>query len=789
MKNIHPSKENYRESARIILIDNYDSYTYNVSHLIEEITGSLPVVIQNDDFETFEEMTHTYKFPEDYDKITSVIISPGPGTPLNRNDVLLSESVVKACIKRNIPLFGICLGHQIISHLFNYKIRLASEPMHGRISPIFHVGTNDPESLFFEIPSPFEAVRYHSLVAQQLDNKSSLKIIGWTVKDEEKEIMAVAKKDEEASKCPCFGVQFHPESICTIEGKKIMENFIRLSDAWLKTIGEKKAMYVKEVSLEGLNDASEKMFAEYLKQRKDRENGGIFYLDSSKSNRTSSAGNTRFSYIGSSAGPASFFVDYSLEENEFNLRVFRQEKDSKNFRVAVIEKDADLFHFLDKELQDRRNNVPVYKVANEGIEKVADSLTNQKLIQADFLCGFVGYFGYELRHICGIKSLQDNFSLTAAVKKQRVLANGYCKKTSSESIPTSAFLFCDRVMIFDEANHKCFLSAYTEDFSQKQLALQWIKQMETFLQDLKSSKPCQKLPTVDKFNGHLFEPEVLDQFYMDQVQKCREYIRQEESYEICLTQRLSMKLPKKIDPGQFYRFLRRHNPAPYSSFLSFKFDKTDLSVCSCSPERFLKIQIEPSSSGLIGKATSKPIKGTIRRSADPAEDERLKQTLINSQKDRSENLMIVDLVRNDLGRVCYKVQVENLFNIESFETVHQMVSTIHGYFDPAKTTPLKVIRACFPGGSMTGAPKKRSMELINSLEKSQRGLYSGSIGFISLNGNCDFNIVIRTLLFDKSKISVGSGGAITYLSDPKEELEEMKLKIRVLESALWSYLN
>jgi len=259
--------------------------------------------------------------------------------------------------------------------------------------------------------------------------------------------------------------------------------------------------------------------------------------------------------------------------------------------------------------------------------------------------------------------------------------------------------------------------------------------------------------------------------YLATISKLKEHIREGDCYEITFCNEAYTRV-KDLDPRAVYSHLTTRSPTPFAAFYQ---DETSSMVCA-SPERFLQKR------GSIIR--SQPIKGTVKRSADPEQDAHLKASLKESQKERAENVMIVDLVRNDLAICCEtgSVEVEELFGLYTYPNVHQMISTISGKLRKDQTFA-NALQSCFPMGSMTGAPKHRVMQLIDQYERSRRELFSGSVGYIDPEGDFDFNVIIRSLFYESQSgyLSYQTGGAITWGSDPQSEWEELRLKARAME--------
>lgn len=447
---------------------------------------------------------------------------------------------------------------------------------------------------------------------------------------------------------------------------------------------------------------------------------------------------------------------------EINFKIKELKKNFNPFYVYNIFKDELNSVFLDSSKEDKNlskfsfiginpfcnftyKNGKGYINGEEIQEKdpfiALEKLVNKYKINYDssipFIAGAIGYFSYDIGRTIEV--------LPSTAKKEL-------------EIPDAIFNFYNNLIIFDLQNKKTFISSLGMG--------EEIEDIEEKLKDYKEILEPNILESNNKFISN-FEKED----YEKEISKLREYIRSGDVYIANMTRQVWCY--NKEDSFSIYEKLRSINKAPFSVYMNFK----DFQVISSSPERFLYVK--------DGVVHTRPIKGTRPRGKNSLEDMKNRKALENSEKDKAELLMIVDLERNDLSKVCKpnSVKVTELFKIEEYATVFHLVSTIEGELEDG-VSAVKCIRECFPGGSITGAPKIRAMEIIEELEKIRRNLYTGSIGYFDLRGNCDFNIVIRTIIKKDDKAYFGVGGGITWDSKEEDEwfetIDKGKALMRVL---------
>jgi para-aminobenzoate synthetase len=678
---------------KTLLIDNYDSFTYNLFQLLAEVNGEPPEVVRNDEA-SWEELAR-----RDFD---NVVISPGPGRPDDPADFGVCLDAIRHA---EAPLLGVCLGHQGLCWALGGSVEHAPEAVHGRTSAVVHDGS----PLFAGIPREFQAVRYHSLCA------------GWALPEEleptawasDGVLMAVAHRTR-----PLWGVQFHPESVATEHGRRLLANFRDLTGAAGRRpaveplapgrapvarprqppAGDRRLIVERLPQLHDPEAAFEALYA-------DSENA--FWLDSARLD-----GGARFSFAGDAAGPLGAVVTYDVGAGE----VLVADGDRAQTHHETI------FEYLRREQARLRDLAPTH-------------------LPFDFACGFAGYLGYELKADCGGERAYD------------------------APLPDAAFVFADRMLAFDHEQGHTYLLCLT-DAENAADGERWIAATAARLEAL-GDAPTPAEPERARDRPPVeFSLARSRERYLADIAVCRDRLLDGDTYEVCLTNQISADVVPASGPLALYRELRRVNPAPFASYLRFG----DAAVLSSSPERFLRV-------GRDRWAEAKPIKGTARRGSEPADDVRRAEELRTSEKNRAENLMITDLLRNDLGRVCEigTVHVPHLMQVETYETVHQLVSTVRGLLRAEVEAP-DCVRACFPPGSMTGAPKLRTMAIVDELEQAPRGVYSGAIGYFGLGGGCDLSVTIRTIVCAGDSTTIGVGGAIVTQSDPEDEYREALLK-------------
>ena len=1001
------------DADRTLLVDNYDSYTYNLYHLIAAVDGAPPVVVRNDAI-AWRQLAPSLRAGH----FARVVLSPGPGTPDRSEDVGICADVLSNAV--DVPVLGVCLGHQALAAAHGGVVGRAPVPMHGRL----HVVVHDDSPLFAGIPSGGEAgwaggaeggaegraddgeggsfvvTRYHSLAVHAASLPECLIPCAWTargggdgggvpsnesatnatIEDAGGVVMALRHRDR-----PHYGVQFHPESVCSRFGERLYRNFAAIAKAHNEggsrtrptegvagvvaprgidpaTVcispdggsapvdgdGKTRLMWMRlPGALASTPGGSEALFWRLF----GGGDGGVdvddprgrtiaakdtFWLDSATASVAGRCPRSRFSFMGGRGGGLWRRLVYALPRPERESAgasdgergggepAWRTGAPPPFEGGTLVSVRADgtretferirLLDWLDARLAarscDRTERVESWgeaaarraaegSVAHAGDDAPRDpvvSLSDENIddLPFDFRCGFVGYFGYEMRAECDSPTPRH-----------------------VSPVPDAALYFADRVVAVDHSNDDVYLLALVPDeidiaglerearganlgaaaraVAEGMVAMareeaegdarSWMAETERTVLALGSfdatrgDSPanegddprrsdsthagltaaigaravaaldaCGRMRREEatqegegsKDAGAAYAYEGGFTFrrnrdeYVGDVSACQRAIDRGETYEVCLTNELRRTAversrvegdgevggsipapPRAPDPATLYSVLRRTNPAPYAAFLCFGGcdfgGSSDVSsdplhdvvaVCCSSPERFLRLSPPAggdaaSSSGVL---EAKPIKGTAPRvqplgcDADVAEASKL----ASSVKDRAENLMIVDLLRNDLGRVCAPgtVSVPGLMKIESYAAVHQLVSTVRGT-KRAGVPAAACVAAAFPPGSMTGAPKFRTVEIIDTLEPGPRGVYSGSVGYLSVPresaagdaaGAFDLNVVIRTAVVKPGLrgggVWVGSGGAITALSDPVGEWEEMTLKARAVLRAI-----
>lgn len=602
--------------SRVLVVDNFDSFTFNIVDYLVRLGAEVGVTPNTQ--------------PVPLTGYNAVVLSPGPGTPECAADIGFCAEVLE---RATVPVLGVCLGFQAMAQHLGARIAPAPEPVHGRVSTI-HC-SEDP--LYVGIPTCHDVVRYHSLVVDKLP--SGMKELAHTTDG-----LIMAGRSEERR---WWGVQYHPESICSEHGLRLFENFLAIA------CPEANEVASPDVKIDTPSVAP--LPPLHVEER-------LLAIDP--------------------------------------LDVF----DVLGGKGALLEFEGTSII------------APLGEMV--GMEALAEPPRFSRPAGCLGVPGVFGYLGYEALGGLSTRHPHGLFRAPGVVAIQGQRVQLICEKSSAS----------------------------------------WLAQTWRLIEGL-ADRPVQQRRLDASTIGPLNCRDTASS-YKEKIRRAQELISAGETYEVCLT--TSLEAAAELDPLALYQRLRQQVPAPMRSLLVLP----ELAVASASPERFLKV-----SGGVV---CSEPIKGTRPRGHNPTADEQLRADLASNPKDRAENLMIVDLVRNDLTRVGIPgtVHAEELFAVRSFATVHQLVSTVSARLCPDASL-IDVLRSTFPGGSMTGAPKVRTMEIIRELEAAPRGVYSGAIGYLGCDGSADFAMTIRSIVLHSGKLHYGVGGAVLVLSDPDAEWQEV----------------
>ena len=776
---------------RILLLDFYDSFTHNLAALLRQSTGALVDVISHDHYSTVTELEGDLAFYH------ALVIGPGPGSPEDVRDIGVAKelwtSLSEPC---QLPILGVCLGLQSLCVAFGGQLKRLAVVKHGIVSRVTHVGRD-----IFAGVQNVAAVRYHSLHVDMHGNNDEIEELAWAMDEGENGRVLMAAKHKRK---PYWAVQYHPESICTEGGgQNVIQNWWLLAQQWNKakgrgiwnsTSGKRKfwnrprSLLQKAVQRENSSDA--------IKDILTSENTKVHYttiiapqLEPTQMCELlgSADQNNDFAFLDSAASPGRYSIIGVLSEESTQLLRF-QALDGY-VEESTLGKTPREFHRIAFG-REGRSNGDIWEYLAKFMAK-CQVAKDCGPIESPFWGGLIGYINYET----GVQSLDIP------------LKPGHARRADVQLV------YVQRSIVVDTWSGTIYIQTLREQDDE------WLDATKSKLQlaaDVAMTpSPTPPLNTSAGWGPMLSSPSDLAEAlskaskppgivnvirpqkerYINNIQQCQQYLAQGHSYELCLTALTQIHLPlPSPTPWTLFMNLRSRNPAPYSAYLRFP----DVTIVSSSPERFLSWSRE-------GVCQLRPIKGTVKRTATTTLE--YAQSILHTQKEMAENLMIVDLIRHDLNQVAHEgsVEVTKLMQVEEYKSVYQLVSVIEGTVGGAAdggsipASGFDVLARSLPPGSMTGAPKKRSVELLQSMEGEERGIYSGVMGYWSVCGAGDWSVIIRTAFRydDENDITrpsvdsppaaresevwrIGAGGAITALSDPEGEWDEMEVKLGLL---------
>lgn len=747
---------------RILLLDAYDSFTSNLASLLRTTTSATVHTLHIDALP----LPTLLRYLPSFD---ALVIGPGPGHPANKPDIGLAADIWHLADQHLLPVLGVCLGHQSLCLAFGGTVQRLPVVKHGLVSAVTHTGTG----LFRGVgEGTVRAVRYHSLHAVVPEDSNQLEALAWAQDAENGRVLMAVRHTSK----PFWGVQYHPESICTAGGggAEVVANWWRMACEWNRGRGRSRSVgglpegwggsdverglverqaewerasgvlpqVVEKGEKVGRSVTTKVVAARGLQATRVAEILGVQSAD-------------EFVMLDSAAAPGRWcifavlipgvtrVITYNVGDKFAALsRVGASKTSDDRTEVPLAEYEGSIWRFLAKYMHSR--------TATGGCPK------------SPFWGGLVGYFNYEV----GVASLDIPV----------IRDDGERPK-----VPDVSLAFAQRSIVIDGDTGRAYIQTLLPSDDDWLTCTAQRLQLAADMAQTPSATPHTQspVPTPTKQFPEILRPS--KPAYLTAIATAQSHLSSGNSYELCLTSSTKILHPRPAPhPWSLYTTLRTRNPAPYAAYVRL----SGTTLLSSSPERFLSWTRH-------NTCQLRPIKGTVRKT--PTMTLAAASRILRTPKETAENLMIVDLIRHDLHRLAGdSVAVRKLMVVEEYAHVYQLVSVIEGRL-PSAMTGFDVLATSLPPGSMTGAPKKRSVQLLQGIEGRERKLYSGVVGYWSVCGAGDWSVVIRSAIRVDAEEEeecdvwrIGAGGAITALSVPGEEWEEMVVKA---ESALGAFVG
>lgn len=794
--------------SRVLFIDAYDSFSNNIIALLRSQCNVHVTKVYID-----AEIADLEAFLEPY---VAVVCGPGPGHPARSDDVGLFSKIWTLSDNNMLPVLGICLGFQSLAYTFGATICRLPQPRHGIRTRIV-----SSMSSIFEDTQHFHTIQYHSLYVDVGQYNSTeldpnlwkpfepcleLQPLAWefetqaeldsTLRANPSAILMAIKHLQK----PFYGIQFHPESVCSdSSASQVVSKWWLASLAWIASNRPSKLEIAD-------NNALERPDASNWKTALQTQ-AGCWKFRGTSTNTTHPKG----------APTSDLHLQHS--ESQVRLRLASSTLPRRNLTVEsiieVLGLEEDEIVILDSEMRQlpELGETSIIGIILPDTTKFKYRVGTRyvALEQADRM---------ELIDL-GLHN-NDVFSIIKAFMSEHVIDEHYdrpfcggligyinyeaCLETMGIHVPPSShgpdicFAFVEHSILIDHTNQVVYLQSL-ETYESSPEVSRWLDEVTTKI-DAISRRQSHGNSVAEFLSKQAFQSTLpVESEYRSKIAECKELINDGESYELCLTDQTSLALAAGSSSWDMYCKLRRQNPAPFASYVRLG----PLTLLSTSPERFLSWSRAESSSHKADDESSdqyitcqfRPIKGTVQKRQVRSDgsvhlmSREEATSILATDKEQAENLMIVDLIRHDLGAVCENVYVKALMVVEEYESVFQLVSVIEGRLaistglNSNKLSGIDCLAASLPPGSMTGAPKRRSCQLLRQIETAKpRSVYSGVLGYMCVSGKGDFSVVIRSIFkwSDDGRPSeswnIGAGGAITTLSSEDDEWEEMLAKLR-----------